>query len=923
MAEKTTYHYPNESYSGCDMVATILIETNKGVNAYSIGELQTISYSIHQDRRPVRSIGNINAKDYVMGPRTIAGSLVFTVFNTHFLHKLIDKITTEENPDYAFLVDELPPFNIIMSFANEYGLRSKMVIYGVRLINEGQVMSINDVYTENTYQFVATDIEYMKSENGYSRNGQDKRLYTITGNDGLSFLDNDVYWKSRIKKPSFNQVIPKMLRFKVIERTSPSRKGTVNLWLEPGIEIGAEENRESKLGKITITSGSFKRVIKLIDAMDNNGIVPVQLDAGTYKAIWTNSYNEESNYVDFIINNISSVVDTIPAPIVEGVSDDFIKIRTNYKMHNYVAYVDAVGNTYKRKLHAFTSTVDKLSPNTQYRLYTCNQDESSISPSITVSTVESDGWEFDNLLKYLKYNRNDLNNIDFNLYETEVREAKKAFNDKVTVSSVTESFEDLIRSYVKIIKEAKPENYPSEEDYLNALKVLENKIVICKEILEISTTVENDKIFYFNYRSKEVNPPVIVSDDNNGMVFEVDNDIVSLEFYRMMPGSIHFEKEIRFNNFIKNGDKYLVRYHGREDQKYFVYAVNKFEYRSSKVEFFYVNNDIRSQRLVDIDSLNKTNEYELGAIAYNAAINDSTLTDDDKLRIYKEILKSRVNRMIKAPLLIDFTYEHIDISIEEIDLINKIETFAVISESKDVLIKNMKYKIPSNGIVSFDMENSGVKPDTVYYIWIEDIDGNQLSECISVRTLKDIESESDSEVHINSYFVNDLIDGLKQELIRNNLYEKTVEDILFYNRSYEYNNKVNILSNILNDILDNRAYIQEMYPLLNIFFKYMYETSYTIVDNILSIPIKYSKHNSVVELSEATNVTLYNITLDGVNVTTVNGNIGDIINCSRLGNIYTVVSISDKQNIRRSGFMLINHYNNDFSLYRIQVEVGE
>ena len=85
-----TYTYPNESFSGCDMVATLLVpdindSTKKHI--YAIGELQTISYSIHMERKAVRSIGNINAKDYILGPRTIAGSLVFTVFNRHFAKK--------------------------------------------------------------------------------------------------------------------------------------------------------------------------------------------------------------------------------------------------------------------------------------------------------------------------------------------------------------------------------------------------------------------------------------------------------------------------------------------------------------------------------------------------------------------------------------------------------------------------------------------------------------------------------------------------------------------------------------------------------------------------------------------------------------------------------------------------------------------
>ena len=68
-----------------------------------------------------------------------------------------------------FIADEIPPFNITITFANEYGFDSRMAIYGVRLINEGQTMSVNDLYIENTYQFVANDINYMDSLSSYQK----------------------------------------------------------------------------------------------------------------------------------------------------------------------------------------------------------------------------------------------------------------------------------------------------------------------------------------------------------------------------------------------------------------------------------------------------------------------------------------------------------------------------------------------------------------------------------------------------------------------------------------------------------------------------------------------------------------------------------------------------------------------------------
>lgn len=158
-------YFGNNSFSGADMVAVMHITGVNGINGtYTLGSLQTLSYSTSMQRVPIRSIGNVNAKDYVMGPRTIAGSLVFAVFDKHFAYEAMKAIRGITEEDYHFLADELPPFDITITFANEYGKMAKLAIYGVRLINEGQVMSINDIYTENTYQYVATDIDYLSDQ---------------------------------------------------------------------------------------------------------------------------------------------------------------------------------------------------------------------------------------------------------------------------------------------------------------------------------------------------------------------------------------------------------------------------------------------------------------------------------------------------------------------------------------------------------------------------------------------------------------------------------------------------------------------------------------------------------------------------------------------------------------------------------------
>lgn len=173
----------NNSYSMADMVASITIQTPEGFVSTVLGELQTITYSIYQQKAPVRILGNINAKDWVMGPRTIAGSLVFAVFNKHWLMNIYDKLKEKGMKNWHYIADEIPPFDVTISFANEYGYDSRMALYGVRLLNEGQSMATNDIYIENTYQFVASDIELMDSLIAYQSGASRHRYTLISAND--------------------------------------------------------------------------------------------------------------------------------------------------------------------------------------------------------------------------------------------------------------------------------------------------------------------------------------------------------------------------------------------------------------------------------------------------------------------------------------------------------------------------------------------------------------------------------------------------------------------------------------------------------------------------------------------------------------------------------------------------------------------
>jgi len=146
---------PYTTYSGADIIATISMP---GGETYTMGELQTISYSIHRENTPVRFLGKAGPVAFVRGGRTIAGSMIFTVFNSYAFYKvgcLKDRVVNNQFP----LADQIPPFDITITFSNEYGSFSKMRILGITIVDEGGTMSVDDLMIEQTYTFMARDIE--------------------------------------------------------------------------------------------------------------------------------------------------------------------------------------------------------------------------------------------------------------------------------------------------------------------------------------------------------------------------------------------------------------------------------------------------------------------------------------------------------------------------------------------------------------------------------------------------------------------------------------------------------------------------------------------------------------------------------------------------------------------------------------------
>lgn len=132
-----------------------------------LASLQTISIQSHREKYAVRACGHSYAKGYTRGPRTIAGSMIFTAFDEHALLALIrsmgnSKTYGELDSDLKSLIpDQLPPIDLTLVFANEYGSISSRRLFGVEFVNDGSTYSIEDLMSEDVINFVCRDADIL------------------------------------------------------------------------------------------------------------------------------------------------------------------------------------------------------------------------------------------------------------------------------------------------------------------------------------------------------------------------------------------------------------------------------------------------------------------------------------------------------------------------------------------------------------------------------------------------------------------------------------------------------------------------------------------------------------------------------------------------------------------------------------------
>lgn len=152
------------TFGGTDAIASVVFPDAKPI---VMGKLRGISYSTMRPLIPVPVLGKRRMGGFAKGARAVAGTLIFSAsWNAHWVRDLAREVWYLRNLP-ALKPDSLPPFDIIVTVANEYGASGGYAIYGVRTTDEAQVISEEDPLTENVVTFEANDFYPMNDLRGF------------------------------------------------------------------------------------------------------------------------------------------------------------------------------------------------------------------------------------------------------------------------------------------------------------------------------------------------------------------------------------------------------------------------------------------------------------------------------------------------------------------------------------------------------------------------------------------------------------------------------------------------------------------------------------------------------------------------------------------------------------------------------------
>jgi hypothetical protein len=154
----------------------------KGLQPFykTFGEIQTLTITSRRSVEPVRRLGESSPAEYLGGPRTFAGTMIFTLLQEEPLLDLYRSTDRDRYDGEPYLVmDRLPPFNILITGSNEFGHLVESALFGVTLVADGTTLSIDDLFTEQQYTYVA------RSKLPFTKRARNNSLLAMVGRPTL------------------------------------------------------------------------------------------------------------------------------------------------------------------------------------------------------------------------------------------------------------------------------------------------------------------------------------------------------------------------------------------------------------------------------------------------------------------------------------------------------------------------------------------------------------------------------------------------------------------------------------------------------------------------------------------------------------------------------------------------------------------
>lgn len=199
----TTYELEQTYKTIPGTIVKVLIEfpnySEDGKSAIiELDDVMTLSYSVFRVKVPVVTLGQNSVDGYGLGVKTVAGTMIRSVFMTDRLSEfqtncyLLNQEQIQERLDnldgkmstgvplkdqLAFMKDDLSYFNIYMvsvseelkNYTSNAPFMKQEMIIGAMIINNGQTYSIEDLITESTFSFQAKAVRTASDPSDYSR----------------------------------------------------------------------------------------------------------------------------------------------------------------------------------------------------------------------------------------------------------------------------------------------------------------------------------------------------------------------------------------------------------------------------------------------------------------------------------------------------------------------------------------------------------------------------------------------------------------------------------------------------------------------------------------------------------------------------------------------------------------------------------